>query len=359
MGFSRIKKIPFLGDILVVVKNIPRYLICSIINRWYYFLHNNFPRPREKYVITDTPPKKNGGGLLRFLNYIKPGDTLSDLPGGEAFMDTDRRGFFSIILAILDEISTNSEKEIHIKLNRSMFNDNPEDNMWDYYFEPVQSSNNGKSSYRPSFNIRPYRDALITESQKHLELFSKIVKDKIRIKSDILKKVESFKKENFGNKKIIGVHCRGSNIMLSINSVSHLFQKVPIERYFEEIDKWLIEGYDNIFLATDDERIFKKFTERYGHKLIHYSSKRSDSDTVICHYPRDNEGRPIGINFTPRELGEEVLIDCLLLSESDFLISGSSNIPAMAKFFNPDLRSKNFDLKYKSRIIQKFLSIGL
>ena len=318
---EKIKKVPILGDILIVARRLPKNILLAIKTRWFYFKKNHQTNGKSKIIITDNPRN------------------------GDIFIPTEDRGFFSIIWEIIDHISVNNDKDIEIILNHSSFNDRATDNMWEYYFEPIKNIN--KKKIFLSYNFRPYTDPLWPTKKKNLMLFNKIINDRIKIKNNIVTEVDSFVKNNFKNKNTIGVQCRGTNIMVSLNCVPHLFKKASVEEYFKGIDKLLQNGYNNIFLATDDERIFRKFKEKYPTLVTSYSKNRSESDRAICLYYSKNMLKIPG-KFTPRELGQEVLIDGLLLSRCDYLLHGESNVSTFATFFNPNIISKDLDIKYKS-----------
>lgn len=288
--------------------------------RWFYF-KNNFLKPIQgELFISNT--KSDGDGYIEHAN---------------------ERGMFSIFRQMLDIISLHGEKKISARFRDTLYNDIPEENMWDYYFEPIQ--NDVKRQYKNgSFNVRPYKDALSSENKDHLRLFNQVIKDRIRIKPEITAKADAFMRERFENKKIIGVHFRGTDIWKSVGGgTSDIFRKATPEKYFVELDKLLENGYDNIFLATDEEAVYKQFKDRYGGKLLSYSKHRSTDKRVIVHYLTENkpgEHYP----FTKKELGEEVIIDFLLLSKCDFFLYGDSNVSTVVRFFSPSTPSKNMDL---------------
>ena len=66
----------------------------------------------------------------------------------------------------------------------------------------------------------------------------------------------------------------------------------------------------------------------FGDKVCFYSSQRS------------KDGKPVHYNSEdPYRVGEEALIDCLLLSRTNLLVRTSSNLSLCARYFNPSIPS--------------------
>ena len=316
---EKVKKIPVLGGCIISVKKNVIRSVTALQSKWFYFKNRNLRRR---------------GGDLEITNTMK---------GTLGYIFDNARGMFSIFRELLDIMTVYGDKNITISFKDTVYNDAPEDNMWEYYFEPVQ--NELKKMYAPvPCSTRLYLDALSSEKKEHLTLFNEIIRTRIKLRKEILDKIDAFAATNFANKKVIGVHFRGTDIWKSIKNWSTVFKKVGPPEYFSLIDSLLeTKKYDCVFLATDEELVYQQFKERYGQKLITYSKNRSTNKRVIVHYLT---GRYpiIESKFTKRELGEEVIIDALLLSKSDFFVYGASNVSTVVKFFNPFMKSKNMDL---------------
>ncbi len=80
-----------------------------------------------------------------------------------------------------------------------------------------------------------------------------------------------------------------------------------------------------MLIATDTEASLGYFLDRYGDRCLYYPSRRSTGDSS----PH--------MEFGGAEIGEEILIEGLLLSRTDFLVHGISNVAFAALAFNPDL----------------------
>ena len=107
---------------------------------------------------------------------------------------------------------------------------------------------------------------------------------------------------------------------------------LPTEIFFEVIDEMLEQGYEKVFLATDDQLELNKFVERYKDKLIFLDCVRSNSlDPVF----KINENR--------KKQGSDVIKDMFLLSMCDFLIKTRSTVSSFALCVNPDIEFINLD----------------
>ena len=263
---------------------------------------------------------------------------------------TKGRGLLSFLNEVLYIISVNGEKDVDVTYQRTVYNDSPEENMWDYYFEPVVKDLAVKRVYRYFFVTKAYKNHRIDHKQKYLNLFHSILNDRIRIKKEITEKANQFYNLELKGEKCLGVHYRGGEDALKYISANPYNIKYPLSGYLEKVDRILTEGFTKIFLATDDPQALKEFGNRYGAKVVSYSTHQNDVVRGIRHITAQNR----------RGLGEEVLIDCLLLSRCDYLIHGASNIPVTAKFINPTLQGEDVDVKkqaFTREMAMRFLSI--
>lgn len=282
-----------------------------------------------------------------FFFYRFPSKSENLLISDSSHFGADDRGLFSLFREVLDIIAANGLKNITVDYRKTLYNDRDTENMWGYYFEPINNAR--KNKYDTSFmKVRAYSDPLAGEKIRHIKLFHQIIRDRIRIKTNLNEKVRVFSEQNFKGKKIIGIHYRGTDIGRALNNQTGMFRKALPEEYFSEIDKLLAKGFEKVFLATDDQKIFEKFQAKYGEKLIYYSKHRSQSSLGLHYYHSERYGKHAA-NFGKREIGEEVVIDALLLAKTDYFIYGDSNVAVFVRYFNSDLISKNMDIVPKPR----------
>lgn len=127
----------------------------------------------------------------------------------------------------------------------------------------------------------------------------------------------------------LAVHFRGTDFNYKLKGHPKV---VELESYFNEIDGVMASlNYQELFLATDDERILLDFKIKYGNKLVVFEDTfRSSSDTGV-QYLNDESG------FLR---GYEAVRDLLLLANADSIVCGLSSLPTVARIYK---RSKGED----------------
>ena len=234
------------------------------------------------------------------------------------------------------------------------------ENIWEYFFEPVASVSYEQLKKYLNENLIGEQDILQYSSKEiyHTHLKDKgrlatfwameepgdkvefmtekralgrtFVKKYIRVKPTILQKVEAFRQEKFKAKFIIGVHIRGTDFAYA--------KPTSIDQYFESIDAFIqdkkLKEYQ-VFLATDQEQYVVLFKEKYGDKVITYEALRSKNDVSPFQFK----------NASGYKKGEDVLIDILLLSSSQYLFKSAAAVGEMALWFNDELSCTDFALE--------------
>lgn len=171
------------------------------------------------------------------------------------------------------------------------------------------------------------------EPYYEIELANYLVKKYIKIKPWIQDEIDDFYKNKFSKQRILGVHIRGTDSYKDFNLPNISIWIRKIESMLEK--KW----FDKVFLATDEERTVKIMKENFGDKLLFTNCTRTPNNVYNpVMYLTDEELKKICKHPNPRyKIGEEALIDCLLLSKSDTLLCGYSNMITAARYFNKDL----------------------
>lgn len=177
-------------------------------------------------------------------------------------------------------------------------------------------------------------------------VFHDLITRRVRIIPSIQGKIEQFYQASFTESTVIGVHMRGTERSVEVMG---WYQKRHLDErtYMWEVDRILKKTPNaQIFLATDTQTTVEKFRERYGDRLITYDARRSD------------EGQSPHLQFGGAVLGEQVLIESIMLSRTNFLIHGISNVAFAALCFNPTLEHLNVYSTYgKSKALKMtFLS---
>lgn len=211
-------------------------------------------------------------------------------------------------------------------------NGKPYNNVWEYYFEPVSNLDYKKGDelhryhlfdeYSPLYWLMP--DYVYNFDYTFRKKMNSIIREYVKIKKHIPAKVNFFYKKYMKGKKIIGVHVRGTdkkleNIQPSLDS----FLKI-IDKYKE----------CHILIASDEYAIVEKFKKRFHGRVICYDAHRSLNSTPV----HNNSFITSQKNPLNAILGEEVLIEAILLSKCDLFVHSVSNVATAVLFFNPKLK---------------------
>lgn len=237
-------------------------------------------------------------------------------------------------------------------------------NAWEYYFEAVSNLSydpsdplttqlfyHDNSNFSSLWNYDQYIDNLhllvplpgnkierVTHGNfprgnpyqvgnQHLynESFRSYVKENIlnrfiKFKEKITTKVELFYNEQMRGKKTIGIHLRGQFLWGEVPMVANSY-------LFAEANKYA-DGKTQFFIATDQWPLLEDAKKQLKGKVIFFDCTRFDHSTA-----------PVagGTKLDP-VLGENVLIEMLLLSHCDYFIHTISNVSTTALYFNPTLK---------------------
>lgn len=232
---------------------------------------------------------------------------------------------------------------------------------WEYYFEPISEiavtdaqnipgvrrwgGYNNPDNEGPGSTWCHSSDYWIHLDQSHRREFKSFITNYVRIKECILVKVENFYKKYMQNKNIIGIHLRGTDkkieaIPVSIESIcqaaNDFASKLPNCQFF---------------IATDEQSLLDKATELLNGPVISYDSYRSINGSPV-HFSS-------GENYSKGKIGEECLIEAILLSRCSKFVHTRSNMSSAVLILNPELENRvltdeiNCPLPQKPKILQR------
>ncbi len=206
-------------------------------------------------------------------------------------------------------------------------------NAWNYYFknlnkyslEEVYKSKNVLITDNKFFKFFTYN---IDKDKELSQLLISEIKINKYIEKCYLKSIRKFK-----NKKILGIHFRGTSYK---RSPEHPLPATKKQMY-EITNKFLNENHiDNIFLVTEEKNYLDFFIKKFGKKVIYLkSSFRSNKNDAFKKYPR---------NLHRYKLGREAIIEAMLLSSCKYFIYLCSNISSAAISFNIEKNQKRFEI---------------
>jgi hypothetical protein len=158
----------------------------------------------------------------------------------------------------------------------------------------------------------------------NFELASYLIKKYLTIREHVMNEVESFCCQYFGNRRVLGVHYRGTDKMEESSIISYDSMKRNIQYYLD-----LFPETDCIFVASDDMN------------FIEYMEKASIGCPVIYRNDsfRSRDGRPVhrSVHTDKYKMNRDAIVNCLILSKCDALLKTASILSAWSKLFNPQL----------------------
>lgn len=194
-------------------------------------------------------------------------------------------------------------------------------NWWSYYFEPIHVGAREGSPFRyPS--LHEYEQVVnIMRPGIPRAQAGALIRKYIHVKRPILDQVDQFADRYFQNIFTIGVHYRGTDKEIEAS-------RAPYEVVLKYIMDQIPQGRDyRIFVATDEAPFLAWIQEKFPQRVIATEAHRSD------------DSRPVHLSdcHNPYKIGEEALIDALLLSRCNILIRTASNLSRWSTYFNPEL----------------------
>lgn len=264
-----------------------------------------------------------------------------DIKGG-------RTGFFAIYRQILQMLYICDKLKYmpYITVTDSSYNNNDSDNAYENIFlqpngislQDLQGAAVIIEGTREHIinveNMTDNKEELIggyEVKQELIEILAKIEEKYIRIRPDIEQQIEKEISDLIGSKKTIAIHYRGN--AFNVGFSGHPIPLKP-EDYYSYIDECIKNGYNQIFVATDDQHFLNALTDRYKGIVKFYSDTYRSSNGIDVHEQenlRENNG------FL---LAYEVMRDMLTLAYCDCLICGNSQVTIAARIHKCALSKK-------------------
>lgn len=206
-------------------------------------------------------------------------------------------------------------------------------NWWEYYFEPIElgSRENAKVTLSKKDHNQMAWEVRKTLSRGEA---NRVMHKYIKIKPYMLEKADQFAQENFKDYVVIGVHFRGTD-------KSHEAPPVSYEDALEVIAKQVASLNDDhykIFLATDEQGFLDFMLGHFPDKIIYTQACRSTDSTAVHHS-----------DYNAYQIGEEALLDALLLTKTQLLIRTSSSLSLWSTFYNVELPVIMLNHRYYNR----------
>ena len=209
----------------------------------------------------------------------------------------------------------------------------PEDgNLWERFFEPLTFPDPPLTEIR----TKGYADASMTGGQAYSmykrgdqwrETYHRVFAKHVRVRDEIASQVEEI-----ANERLTGAFCVGVHFRHPANDEGPRPAPVFLE-YARLAQRLLPRGRESrVVLATDVQECADHFNEIFGTRLVAQAgiSRVSLAGEQLHH---------VSARAKPRaSLGEEVLVDALLLSRCAVVIHATSNIATAVGYISPDTR---------------------
>ena len=246
--------------------------------------------------------------------------------------DGSREGFFCFVIFLLNEFSKCEHKKEQIVVDNFSYSYS---NFEDYFYQPYNDINiiyDGVKELNIE-NMVTYEKLVILDILQRYDLrkyINYLINKYLKVSNKINNKVTEIVNKNFNNKKILGVHIRQTD--------HHVHgELLKIDQYIKSIDKQ-INSYDILYVMSDNIESIIKLKDLYKDKLFYLPDIiRSDKENGIP--PHRMKGLDKYI------LGENILIETLLLSKCDHTILTNSNIANFIICNNINQKFEFIDLK--------------
>ena len=258
-------------------------------------------------------------------------------------------GFFSNYFSVLSMIIIADQQKLEpwVDLRRTAFvegynpyldKDPPEnsENPWDWWFEQIKLNDNDKLFPIP-YDITKFNQTEKLWNRADLPYARNISEKYIKIKQHILDRVNIIFEEEFKNKIVLGVMARGTEM----NKIHPEYGDQTIATWLNKTSKILKKNknIDRIFVVTEDKNYLDRFNEEFDNVfyLKDVFRRTTESLEYTIKYPLWPCLNTERINHC-KLLGEEMLIQALLLSKCEYLIVKQSGVSSAAIFFSHNLK---------------------
>lgn len=254
-------------------------------------------------------------------------------------------GFFSNYFYVLGKIIYAKEKGYQVVVDMQNYDClyrecdaiNGTLNAWEYYFfqpdsvtldEAYNSGNYVLSSDKYFYDKVPFYEGRFRRfpDGECINLLRPYIEKHLKIRPQYIEKANAFFDREIDKLVVLGVHIRGTDMRTTAN------HPIPasLEDYFSAIDYHISSlKIDTILLCTDEQCTIREMKKRYNDRVVFTSSFRSEDGKSI-----HNEQRDVNRENHRYKMGEEVLLDAILLSKCDYLLCGHSNVAYAAIVFN-------------------------
>jgi hypothetical protein len=173
---------------------------------------------------------------------------------------------------------------------------------------------------------------------------ARIIHRFIRPRAYVQREADQFAHEYFQDRHVVGVHARGTDAISKQELRDHRQGSLRLSEYANEIARLVAERpMATIFVATDAQASLDYFIERFGSRVVTYSSIRhvrgeaaavGPTGWIMPAYVAADRDRAA-------HNGKEAVVDYLLLSRCQHLVHNGSSLARTVLLNVPDLAHTN------------------
>ena len=169
----------------------------------------------------------------------------------------------------------------------------------------------------------------------------------LRLGDRVAARLDAAEKALLAGKRTIGLHVRGpgrraGGISRHIVAMQWKWPGVrvpPYRAYFAKLDQLLRGGqFDQILICTDSLSVRERFVTRYGQRLVWLDASLTPEGEM--------HARPTTHRFSKQKLGDDAIVEAYLLSRTQFLLHGNSNLTNFVLCNSPELPSHDVYRRY-------------
>jgi hypothetical protein len=214
-------------------------------------------------------------------------------------------------------------------------------NPFEYYFDQV-SSVPLEEAYN-SFNVVRFQSIHANIAEQHNEIrgyrvteeyihyMAELMKKYIRFNSYIKPRIENDSMNILNGKKTLGIHVRGTDFNIGMNGHPVMVEPSELIGYIKNA---LEIGFDQIFIATDDNNLLEIYRKEFGEKIVYFKDTFRSSNNIFLGFSQSSRAQHQYL------LGYEVLRDMYTLAKCDGLLSCLSSVTTCARITKASLNSK-------------------
>lgn len=239
-------------------------------------------------------------------------------------------GFFSEFAAIVGALEHYEKWKaqsagLHVYFDKRGLYHDPRygTNWWEYFFEPIDFGSRLNAVTRVISSHQHDWFANRVEQEMPRGKGSSLIEAYVRPTLRMQAMIETYVRTNFEGSFVVGVHYRGTDKHEDARRVPYEEVRAAIR----DVLRAAKAQRHRIYLATDEQAFLGYMLGEFPDTLLYREMFRSV------------DGKPIDVTNDDGNYkkGEDAVMDCLLLSRSQFLIRTASNLSLCAALFTPDL----------------------